>query len=235
MVLELSTPLLSASNISVPAAPDPEFAPSERDDLANMAASFPERTTTQQGRLADVVNLAFVGSEAQIAEAFQAAGWNRSDAMSRRAAFSDIHAFLMLENNAHGPISRQLLQDQPSDSSWEKGLDSLARRDHLRIWSTPETWKGQRVWLSASTRDVGANLSLRKARFVHYVEPDIDRERKRVVRDLTLAGCVDTVEDVARPAMPHSAVNATGTPMRTDGAIAVVQLEGLQQPSVQKG
>lgn len=233
LLLELGTPL-PAANPSALASPDPEFAPGERDDLDNMALSFPGRTTTLQGREADVVNLAFVGSVVQLEQAFQAAGWDRSEAMSGRAALREIHAFLMLKNDAHGPMSKQLLQGQPSDSSWEKGLDSLARRDHLRIWSTPETWKGQPIWLSSSTRDVSANLSLRKVRFVHYVEPNIDRERKRIVRDLTLAGCVDTVEDVARPAMPHFVVNATGGQMSTDGAIAVVQLRDCSNPLFKK-
>ncbi len=229
LVLQLNTPLPVAGSPIV-ASPDPEFAPWEREDLDNMVLSFPERTTTPQGRDADVVNLAFVGSAAQLAKAFQAAGWNRSEAMSGRAALSEIHAFLMLKNNAHGPISRQLLQGNPSDSGWEKGLDSLSRRDHLRIWSTPETWKGQPIWLSSSTRDVGANISFRKARFVHYVEPNIDKERRRIVRDLTLAGCVDAVDDVARPAMPHSSVNATGGQMLTDGALAVVKLRDCSNP-----
>jgi len=233
LLLELGTPL-PAANSSTLASSDPEFAPRERDDLDNMALSFPERTTTPQRRDADVVNLAFVGSAVQIEEAFQAAGWDRSEAMSGRAALREIHAFLMLKNDAQSPMSRQLLQGQPSDSNWEKGLNSLARRDHLRIWSTPETWKGQPIWLSSSTRDVSASLSLRKVRFVHYVEPNIDRERKRIVRDLTLAGCVDTVEDVARPAMPHFVVNATGGQMSTDGAIAVVQLRDCSNPLFKK-
>ena len=229
LLLELSTPLPAAS-FSTVAAPDPGFAPSERADLDNMALSFPERTTTPKGREADIVNVAFVGSAAQLKDAFQAAGWNRSETMSGRAALREIHAFLMLKNDAHGPMSRQLLQGEPSDSNWEKGLDSLAKRDHLRIWNTRETWKGEPIWLSSSTRDVGANLSLRKARFVHYVEPNVDRERNRIVRDLTLAGCVDTVDDVARPAMPHFVVNATDGQMHTDGAIAVVQLRDCSNP-----
>jgi hypothetical protein len=229
LLLELSSPL-TAAGLSTVAFPDPEFAPGEWDDLENMALSFPERTTTAQGRDADVVNLAFVGSAAQLAQAFQAAGWNRSEAMSGRAALREIHAFLMLRNDADSPMTRQFLQGRPSDSNWEKGLDTIAKRDHLRIWTTPETWKGQPIWLSSSTRDVSAHLSLRKAQFVHYVEPNIDKERKRIVRDLTLAGCVDTVDDVARPATSHFAINATGGQMNTDGAIAVVKLRDCNHP-----
>jgi LssY C-terminus len=229
LLLELSSPL-TATGLSTLASPDPEFAAGEWDDLENMALSFPERSTTPRGQHADVVNLALVGSATQLTQAFLAAGWNRSEAMSGRAALREIDAFLMLKNNAQGPMSRQLLQGEPSDSSWEKGLDSVSKRDHLRIWSTPETWKGQPIWLSSSTRDVGANLSLRKARFVHSVEPNIDKERKRIVRDLTLAGCVDTVDDVARPAMSRFVVNATGGQMSTDGAIAVVKLRDCNHP-----
>jgi hypothetical protein len=227
--LELAAPLPVAT-LPVVTPADPGFAPAEKKDLATMAVSFPERTMTPQGLEADVVNLAFVGTTAQLKEAFEAAGWKRSEPMSGRAVLREMNAFLMLRNYDHGPISKQLLQDQPSDSSWEKGLNSLAKRDHLRIWSTPETWKGAPIWLSSSTRDVGAKLSLRKARFVHYVEPNIDRERGRIVRDLFLAGCVRTFDNFDRPAMAKSLPNATGDEMHTDGAIAVVQLKECSNP-----
>ena len=229
LLLQLGMPL-PAAGLSTVAPPNPQFAPWEREDLGNMGLSFPERSTTPLGRDADFVNLAFVGSSAQIEEAFQAAGWKRSEVMSRRVAFREINAFLMLRNYPHGPMSSQLLQGKPSDSSWEKGVDSIAKRDHLRIWTTSETWKGEPIWLSASTRDVGARLSIRKRRFVHSVDPNIDEERERVVRDLTLAGCVDTVDEVSRPEMPHFAFNGTGGAMTTDGAIAIVKLRECSHP-----
>jgi hypothetical protein len=232
LVLELAAPL-PVAGVPTLVSPDLEVAPSERPDLNHMALSFPERTSTPQGRDADFVNLAFVGSTEQIDGAFQTAGWKRSETMSHRVAFREINAFLMLRNYPHGPMSRQFLQGEASDSSWEKGLDSIARRDHLRIWSTPETWKGEPVWLSASTRDTGARLSLRKRRFEHAVDPNIDEERERVVRDLTLAGCVDSVDEVSRPEMTHFALNGTGGAMTTDGVIAVVRLKECNHPVFQ--
>jgi hypothetical protein len=81
------------------------------------------------------------------------------------------------------------------------------------------------VWLSASTQDIGATLSLRRRRFIHIVNPDIDEERERVVRDLTLSGCVEAVHYSSRPAMPKTVENATGHELRTDGAMAVVKLK----------
>jgi hypothetical protein len=57
------------------------------------------------------------------------------------------------------------------------------------------------------------------------VDGAIDVEREKVVRDLTLAGCVETVHNAPRPAMPPSLENATGGELRTDGAVAIVQLK----------
>lgn len=229
LVLKLAASL-DVAGLPNLAFPDPRFAPAEQSALDAMAGSFPERSTTPKGRAADVVNLAFVGSAMQLANAFEAAGWKRGEAMSGRAVLGEINAFMMERNNSNGPMSRQLLEDEPADSTWEKGLDSLAKRDHLRIWTTSGTWKGEPIWLSASTRDVGATLSLKKARFVHYIDPNVDDERERIVRDLFLAGCVDNVENVERPEMPHSVINGAGAEIRTDGAIAFVQLRDCDHP-----
>jgi len=229
LLLTLAAPL-DVTSLPAPPSFDAGFAATEQADLDSMAVSFPERTTTPKGQNADVVNLAFVGSPMQLADAFQAAGWKRGEPMSTRAVLQEIHAFVMEGNNAQGPMSKQLLDGDPADSTYEKGLNSLAKRDHLRIWNSDATWKGEPIWLSASTRDVNANFSVRKVKLVHYIDPNVDHERERIVRDLSLAGCVDGVENVDRPAMPHSGFNGAGTKIETDGAIAVVRLKDCENP-----
>jgi hypothetical protein len=59
---------------------------------------------------------------------------------------------------------------------------------------------------------------------VHHIEADIDEERAKVIRDLRLAGCVESVNSEPRPNVPHHTVNATGEAVSTDGELAVVQL-----------
>ena len=229
MLLELTAPLEVASGY-VAAPANQEFDRSESYDLDETMVSLPGRTSTPKGHDADVVNLALIGSREQIQKAFDAAGWKTGDAMCRRTALHEIHAFLVSNNYAHGAMSKQLLNGKAADSTWEKGLDSLAKRDHLRIWSTPETIHGKSVWLSAATREIGASVSFRRREFIHHVDPDIDNEREMVVRDLTLAGCVDTVHLARRPGIPHSVENATGDDLHTDGAVAVVQLKDCANP-----
>jgi hypothetical protein len=207
-----------------------EFDPSKSKALDEVVLSLPPRTSTPKGQDADVVNLAFIGSQKQIESAFQAAGWMSTDAPSRRATLRGLNALLLLRGYPHGPMSEQLLNARPYDFSWQKGLDSYAKRDHLRIWSNPDTWLGQPVWFSASTQDVGVRILIRKKEITHRVDADIDGERDKIVRDLTLAGCVEAVHNTSRPEMPLSLKNATGDKLSTDGAVAVIQLKDCGAP-----
>ncbi len=61
-------------------------------------------------------------------------------------------------------------------------------------------------------------------RFIHRINSEIDEERSKVVRDLTLAGCVDFFHLADRPELPHLDQNGTGDTIRTDGALALVGL-----------
>ena len=207
-----------------------EFDTAKWQELDQKVLSLPARTSTAKGQDADVVNLAFIGSQKQIESAFQAAGWMNTDSASRRATLRQLSALLLLRNYPHGPMSAQLLKDRPFDLSWQKGLDSYAKRDHLRIWSNSDTWQGQPVWFSASTQDVGVRILIRKKEITHRVDADIDGERDKIVRDLTLAGCVEAVHNTSRPGMPLSLKNATGDKLSTDGAVAVVQLKDCGAP-----
>lgn len=48
---------------------------------------------------------------------------------------------------------------------------------------------------------------------------------EKIVRDLSLAGCVAAVHNAPRPDMPHSFENATDDEIRTDGDVSIVQLK----------
>lgn len=205
-----------------------QFDEESQHGLDALAQSIPERTYNTKGRQADVVNLIFLGSEEQINSAFQAAGWNNSDPLSARSVMRGMHAVFALRNYARLPMAHHLLDGQPAESDWEKGLDSYAKRDHLRIWAEHGDWQGQKVWASASTGETGATYSFRTGKFVHHVRPEIDDERQKVVRDLSAAGCVDAVYHAQRPGSPHLMQTTSGTDLITDGAVAVVQLTDCQ-------
>ena len=192
------------------------------------AGDLPERTTTRHGENADIVNVVLLGTKEQMNMAFRAAGWRNGDAMTPRSVLREAHAFLAFNNYPGAPMTRQLLDGRGASVTWEKGLDSYAKREHLRLWERGDVIEGQTVWLGAMTRETSAALSVRQHKFIHHIDAELDEGRGVVVRDLRLAGCTAVVYYVQRPDAAHAAINATGDPMRTDGSLAVVQLKGCE-------
>ncbi len=212
------------------AATLPESTPETSDelDVVQMAPSFPSRSTTVKAVDADVVNLAFIGSREQVEAAFQQAGWSTSDPFTRRSFVHTFYAFLDNSRYDQAPMKTLLLDGKPIDMSWQKSLNSYNRRDHLRIWRWSETSDSQIVWLSSSTHDTRATLSVKHHEFVHHIAPDIDDERSAVIRDLELAGCVQSVHLMPRHSVSNFTQNANGDTVRTDGDLAIVQLKECQ-------
>jgi hypothetical protein len=198
---------------------------SEEAELTASLDGLPERTFTGRGKEADVVNIVFAGSQADLEQAFRIAGWRQSEAVSTRATLLQLYAFFAKTNYPTAPMSTQLLQGRKPDLTLEKAPHSYERRNHLRIWALENPWEGTPLWASAAVRETGATLSLQHKGFIHHVSEDLGEEQRAVVRDLLVADCVDGVGSIARPAMDHVMRNATGDFFRTDGSLTVVRLK----------
>jgi hypothetical protein len=212
---------------SLPAAAGPivdsTLGNSQQDNV--WVNQLPQRTTTLKSTDADLVNIVFLGSQQQVEAAFHAAGWHGSDPVSRHSVMLNLYALLNNSGYSQQPMKTLLIEGKPEDMNWQKGLNSYGRRDHLRIWQWSPEGATEPVWVSSSTHDTGAVLSVKYKGFVHHISPDIDDERSKVIRDLNFSGCVQSVSYVARPGIVTVTQNATGDLVRTDGSIAVVQLQ----------
>jgi hypothetical protein len=212
-----------------PASPKQTAATADDPGVAakydSLIQQLPHRSTTEKNVDADFVNLVFLGSQTQVEDAFRRAGWSTSDAVSKRSFLRNFYALLNNSGYAQQPMKTFLLDGKPQDMTWQKGLNSYGRRDHLRIWQWTGDEGSDSVWACSSTRDTSAVLSVKYRGFVHHIAPDVDAERSKVIRDLNFAGCVQSVEYVPREGMATETLNATGDAMHTDGAIAVVQLK----------
>ncbi len=196
----------------------------------SLALQFPERVFTLDEKEADVVNLAFVGTKEEMQSAFVAAGWVGSDKLSKSSFLHVFHAFLNNSGYATAPMRPMMLGNDLPQMTWQKSLNTYSKRDHLRVWQSQATVEGETVWVGAATHDDGATLSLRQKRFIHRIDPQIDKERTKVVRDLAVAGCVQSVRLTDRPDLAHYLRNATGDPVTTDGKLAVVRLKDCSTP-----
>jgi hypothetical protein len=196
----------------------------ERGDVEMLLQKNTARTYTGKGKEADLVNVLFLGSREQMDSAFRTAGWVNGDRISTRSVLREFRAFLTLSNYPSAPITTQYLQGQRQEVTWQKSFNSYSRRDHVRLWEEAGTVLGQDAWLGTYSRETSAALSLTQHKFIHHLDRNLDDGVNMLVRDLTLAGCVKSVQLLPRPELHNTFVNATGDEMRTEGMLTVVQL-----------
>ena len=127
----------------------------EREELSRIATVMPYRTRVPgSGRSSDLTNVLFIGSHNQMSTAFNAAGWTQPSPPSFRDHVHWIRAVAELRGDGGAPMSLLLLNGAEPDMSWQKGLNDVSKRHHIRMWKAAGTWHGREIWVGAATRDI---------------------------------------------------------------------------------
>jgi hypothetical protein len=193
-------------------------------ELFRLVNAQPYQTTAAgTPKLSDVTNLMLLASREQIETAFQEAGWSTAEQLNARSGLETVRAVLENRGYKEAPMSVLLLDGRKPDLVFQKQLNTFAKRHHLRIWKRPERFAGREVWVAAATHDIGIAFSPENRTFIHQIDPEIDRERSKVVVDLVFTGRVKGVALVDRPGAPRQTQNATGDRIVTDGRMAVLR------------
>lgn len=201
-------------------------------ELESMIKDLPFRTTTQASNMpSDLTNLVFLGSEAAVKNAFDAAGWAQTDALDARSTYGTMRSIMENQGYREAPMSTLLLNNQAPRFTYSKTLNTFFQRHHLRVFPQSATFENQNVWTASSTQDTGIGFATGQKSFIHIIDENIDNERAKVVDDLILTGCVDSVAMVKRPWVPLDAFNSTGDRLRTDGDAAVLKLNACTMPA----
>jgi hypothetical protein len=194
--------------------------------LYKMVNAQPFQTIAQRPpKESDVTNLMYIGTQDQLETAFKTAGWDTAAALSGQSALETFRAIAELRGYKEAPVSILLLDGQPPDLVFQKQNNTFAQRHHLRIWKRTGTYEGKPAWVSSATHDIGIAFSDENRTFIHKIDPEIDKERGKVVSDLLFTNLVRSLALVDRPAVPKHGQNATGDNVDTDGKMAVVFLK----------
>jgi LssY C-terminus len=219
MTIELTKPLTWTASAGGLNAKSIEPA----DDLSRLVNAQPFRTVSEKPpKPSDMTNLMFLGSQQDIENAFQKAGWSPAAQLNSKSKLETFRAMAELRGYQEAPVSTLLLEGQPPDLVFEKLNNTFAARHHLRIWRRPERFHGKEVWVCSATHDTGIDYSEQNRTFIHKVDTQIDRERAKVVSDLLFTGLVQGIALVERPNVPTELFNATGDALETDGKMAVI-------------
>jgi hypothetical protein len=233
---ELTLKLNRRVTLNAPAEAEPDGERLSDDDLADLrslAASMPFRTEDPEtNRPSDVTNVMLIGSREEISEAFRAAGWSEARPNSIRARIGCIKAVVEVHGFVGAPMTPLLLNGEPADMSWQKGLNDSSKRHHIRIWKQPGMFYGQELWMAAATRDVDFAY-MRPGRYItHEIDPRVDGERDKVANDLTFTSCARPLVWALRQGMPRFTRNSTGDPIATDTRMVVMRMNGCPSPQL---
>lgn len=205
----------------------PEFDPPPptllSTELSDWLAAQPFGTEGKKGALAaDVINIAFVGSREDLINAFHVAGYVGADPQTARSISRLWQAFASQSGYPDAPASRMTYEGRDADFIFQRSLNDIAKRHHIRIWR--EELGAQELWLGAATHDINLKVSPTGRSLTHRIDRRIDGEREKILADLSFAGCIAPPSYVER----KSAVRlASDRKMSiTDGRLAVATLSG---------
>lgn len=195
-------------------------------------ASTPKRSVNARGLPADPLNVALIGSEAEITEALRRAGWTAAEPVTRRSSIGIAASVLLHRPDSAAPVSPLYLYGRQQDLAFEREVGvSASRRHHVRLWRVAGLAYDQRpVWLGGASFDLRAGMSHRGLHPTHHIAPDLDEERDTLAADLVRARQVRASFRVTGLGLRVDAHNAEGDRFDTDGEMRVLVLSPGNAP-----
>ncbi len=120
------------------------------------------------------------------------------------------------------PFSLLFLDGDKPVYEYQKGLNTFAKRHHLRAFKRHRKYKGQQVWVASATHDTGIRVRRKGTDWYHIIDPRIDRERTKIANDLLFTRIATAHALVDRPQAPRETTNGTGDKILTDGKMQVL-------------
>ncbi|MFH0916949.1 MAG: LssY C-terminal domain-containing protein [bacterium] len=169
------------------------------------------------------VSLVFLGSGADLLEAFASAGWHVADRVTPRTAVRAFTRGVLNRPYASAPVLPVFLDGKLHDLAFQKHDDAGTSRcrHHARWWLTDFTCDGKQVWVATASFDAGVGIGRLFPLPIHHIHPDIDAERDYVVRSVTGTGRVEVTQHV-RVTEPMTGKNAAGDRFFTQGTALVL-------------
>jgi hypothetical protein len=181
------------------------------------------RAMTSAGIPGDPLNVAFVGSEAQLHRAMLQSGWSPADPVTLRTSLRIAAASILHRSYEEAPVSDLYVWGRIQDCAFEQQSGQDPRhRHHVRFWRSAEVDEEDRpLWIGAATFDVRVGFSHTTGQVTHHIDAAIDAERDKLVGDLTREAGLRAawIEDFQPD---RSGRNGGGDPFTTDRRLAVL-------------
>jgi hypothetical protein len=180
-------------------------------------------TVTAEGIPGDPLNIGLVGAKTDVIKAWRSAGWYPADPITLATSIEIAGSMVFHRPFPDAPVSNLFYDGRHQDLAFEKPVGGSAdERHHVRLWLVlGQGVEGRPVWLGSATFDRGVGFSLYTGQITHHIAPDIDAERNLVMAELTRAGLLTEIYQVAGIGPTISGRNGGGDRYFTDGEVAI--------------
>jgi ABC-type multidrug transport system fused ATPase/permease subunit len=193
---------------------------------------FMGRARTSDGLLGDPINLAVLGTEAQLDEAMRKGGWTHADEITLASSWRIISSTLRRRSYDEAPVSPLFLFGHQQDVGYQQEVKgNPSKRHHVRFWRCPEGWLlpgGHRAdWMAAGTFDRAVGFSLFTLQVTHKIDANTDIERDHIVstlRDARVGVSVDVIKDFSSG---YHSRNGGGDSIETDGDLPMIDVRAV--------
>lgn len=150
----------------------------------------PRITQTGDGHPGDPLNVALIGTEAQIQSIMGAAKWYPAAALGLRSDIKIAADTVLSRPDDEAPVSSLYLFGRKEDLAFEQPVgDNPRHRHHVRLWKTDTVGAdGQPEWLGSAVYDKGVGLSRATGQITHVTAADVDVERDYLFKCLEQTG-----------------------------------------------
>jgi hypothetical protein len=193
---------------------------------------LPKLTRNADGIPGDPLNVALVGSEAELVAAMLAAGWHPADPITLRTSLRIAESVVLHRPDPDAPVSALYAFGRRQDLAFEQDVGGSAdQRHHVRWWrAETEDIDRRPLWIGDAAFDRGAGISHLTGQITHHIAPDIDAERDYLMASLAKAGRLEDRYEWPGIGATEDGRNAGGDRYVTDGMVAVGILKPAAPP-----
>ena len=180
---------------------------------------LPGRAYTADGIPAGPINVALIGTKAEVMKIMLAAKWYPADPLTLRSCLEIAEASVLKRAYDDAPVSSEYLFGRKQDLAFEQPVGPDPRqRHHVRFWQSDKVGpEGRPIWAGSAVFDKRVGLSRTTGQITHETAPDIDAERDKLFDDLRQTGDLSEVEIVRGFQKALEGRNGEGNPWHTDG------------------
>jgi hypothetical protein len=183
----------------------------------------PRITETGDKHPGDPLNVALVGTEAQLKAIMQAANWHQAAALGLESDLKIAADTVISRPDDEAPVSNLFLYGRKEDLAYEQQVgDNPRHRHHVRFWKSPDPAPdGRPTWMGSASYDERVGLSRTTGQITHHIAPDVDVERDHLFQ--TLEATHDLAEQYVEQGFHKilAGKNGGGDPWHTDGDLWV--------------